>query len=249
MASGALIWIVAGGLLMSCFALVGGVTLVLPEKVLKRLLLPLVALAAGTLLGGALFHLVPAAVENLGNRLSVYTSILAGFAAFFALEQFLNWHHCHRAPCDHRPLNYLILIADAIHNFVGGLAVGGAFLVDVRVGISAWLAAAAHELPQELGDFGILVHGGWKPARALLYNFLSALTFPLGGLAAFGLARAADVAFLLPFAAGNFIYIAAADLIPEVKHHVSLRQSALHFVFFATGLALLLAVRLAFEHS
>lgn len=235
---------------MSALALIGGVTLVLPEKKLKPLLLPLVALAAGTLLGGALFHLIPASVDALGNHLSIYVWILAGFAAFFALEQFLNWHHCHRSPCEHerQPLTYLILIADSLHNFVGGLAVGGAFLVDIRVGISARLAAAAHEVPQELGDFGILLHGGWKPARALLFNFFSALTFLLGGLVAWSFARTIDVTFLLPFAAGNFIYIAAADLIPEVKHHVSLRQSALHFVSFLAGLSLLFAVRLIFEH-
>jgi zinc and cadmium transporter len=173
------LWILAGGILMSAIALVGSVTLILSESALKRILLPLVALAAGTLLGGALFHMIPAAVDRLGNRLSIYVWILAGFAVFFALEQFLHWHHCHSVPCEHqrRPLTHLILIADGLHNFIGGLAVAGAFLIDVRVGISAWLAAAAHEVPQELGDFGILVHGGWSKRRALLYNFFSALTF------------------------------------------------------------------------
>jgi zinc and cadmium transporter len=113
------------------------------------------------------------------------------------------------------------LIADALHNFIGGLAVAGAFLIDIRVGISAWIAAAAHEVPQELGDFGILIHGGWKKGRALLYNLLSALTFLIGGLIAYSASLKTDVTFLLPFAAGNFIYIAAADLIPEIKHEES----------------------------
>jgi zinc and cadmium transporter len=116
-------------------------------------------------------------------------------------------------------LTYLILIADGVHNFIGGLAVAGAFLIDVRVGIRTWLAAAAHEVPQELGDFGIVIHGGWNKGKALLYNFLSALTFLLGGIIAYSASFALDVTFLLPFAAGNFIYIAAADLIPEIKHH------------------------------
>jgi zinc and cadmium transporter len=206
----------------------------------------MVALAAGTLLGGALFHLIPAAVGQLGNRLSVYMWVVGGFVVFFGLEQFLNWHHCHHVPCEHQPLTYLILAADALHNFVGGLAVSGAFLIDVRVGISAWIAAAAHEVPQELGDFAVLVHGGWKAPRALLFNFLSALTFLAGGLVAYASARAFDIAFLLPFAAGNFIYIAAADLIPEVKQHARLSVNVLHFTAFAAGLALLLLVRLAF---
>jgi zinc and cadmium transporter len=242
----ALLWILAGGVVMSAIALVGSVTLVLSEATLKKLILPLVALAAGTLLGGALFHMIPAAVDALGNRLSIYVWVFLGFAVFFALEQFLHWHHCHRVPCEHqlRPLTYLILIADGLHNFIGGLAVAGAFIIDVRVGISAWIAAAAHEVPQELGDFGILVHGGWSKRRALFYNFLSALTFLVGGLVAYAVSLTADVSFLLPFAAGNFIYIAAADLIPEVKHEESLARAGLHFVCFLIGLLLLLVIRL-----
>jgi zinc and cadmium transporter len=243
------LWILVGGIAMSAIALVGSLTLVLSENALRRILLPLVAMAAGTLLGGALFHMIPAAVDALANRLSIYIWVLIGFAVFFALEQFLHWHHCHRLPCEHQlqPITYLILIADALHNFIGGLAVAGAFLIDVRVGLSAWLAAAAHEVPQELGDFGILVHGGWRKGQALLFNFLSALAFLFGGLVAYGASLRLDVTFLLPFAAGNFIYIAAADLIPEVKHERSLARAAVHFGAFLFGLALLLAVRMAFQ--
>jgi len=233
---------------MSAIALVGSVTLVLREETLKKLLLPLVALASGTLLGGALFHMIPASVDKLGNQLSIYIWILVGFALFLGLEQFLHWHHCHRTPSEHRPLTYLILIADGVHNFIGGLAVAGAFLIDIRVGISAWLAAAAHEVPQELGDFGILIHGGWKRGRALLYNFLSALTFLMGGLVVYGASFTFDVTFLLPFAAGNFIYIAAADLIPEIKYAESARLNVMHFLSFLIGIALLLVVRFMFEH-
>ena len=241
------LWIFVGGIAMSAIALVGSVTLVFPEETLKKLLLPLVALAAGTLLGGALFHMIPAAVDKLGNDLSIYVWILIGFGIFLGLEQFLHWHHCHRAPSEHRPLTYLILIADTLHNFIGGLAVAGAFLIDIRVGISAWIAAAAHEVPQELGDFGILIHGGWNKGKALLYNFLSALTFLVGGLVAYGVSRTIDVTFLLPFAAGNFIYIAAADLIPEIKHEESARLNIVHFLSFMIGIALLLIVRFVFE--
>lgn len=242
-----LLWIVGGGVLMSAIALVGGFTLLLSEARLSAILLPLVALSAGTLLGGALFHLLPAAIDRSGNRLDVYVWLLAGFAVFFLLEQFLNWHHCHQVRCDHKPLTYLILVADGVHNFIGGLAVAGAFLIDIRLGISAWLAAAAHEIPQELGDFAVLVHGGWKPVRALVFNVASALTFLLGGIVAYGSSRVADVSFLLPFAAGNFLYIAAADLIPEVKHHTSMARNILHFVAFLAGIGLLLAVRLLFD--
>lgn len=154
-------WITGSGLLMSAIALVGSITLLLPERTLERLLLPLVALAAGSLLGGALFHLLPAAVEAMENSIAVYAWLALGFVTFFALEQFLHWHHCHHATHRHRrPLGHLMLLADGLHNFIGGLAVGGAFLIDIRVGVTAWIAAVAHEVPQELGDFGVLVHSG-----------------------------------------------------------------------------------------
>src|SRR5690606_22806845 len=179
-------WIVLSGILMSAIALVGSITLLLPPEMLERLLRPLVAFAAGTLLGGALLHMLPAALEVTGPRPSVLLAVLIGFTVFFAIEQFLHWHRSHRGAADERkPLTYLILIGDALHNFIGGLGVAAAFIADVRVGIGAWLAAAAHEVPQELGDFGVLVHGGWPRGRALLFNVLSAITFLIGSLIAY----------------------------------------------------------------
>jgi zinc and cadmium transporter len=203
-------WIVVGGLLMSAIALVGSLTLVLSEAALRRVTLPLVALAAGSLLGGAFFHMLPVSVRVMGAASSIYLWLVAGFVAFFCLEQFLHWHHCHQAPNDHRrPLGYLVLIADGLHNLLGGLAVGAAFVTDLSVGVTTWIAAAAHEIPQELGDFGALIHSGWSKKAALAFNFLSALTFLVGGLLAYFAAKGMNVAFLVPFAAGNFIYIAS----------------------------------------
>jgi zinc and cadmium transporter len=235
-------WIVVAGVGMSLLALSGSVTFVLPDRLFDRVVLPLVAVAAGSLLGGALFHMLPAAVDRLGNVLSVYVWLAAGLFSFFLLEQYLHWHHCHRARCEHGPLGYLILLADGVHNFIGGLAVAAAFLVDIRLGIVTWLVAAAHEVPQEMGDFGILVHSGWSRGSALVYNVLSGLTFLVGGLVAYAASGSLDVAVLVPFAAGNFLYIALADLVPELTTSPVPRDRAIHALGLAAGLLLLLAV-------
>ncbi|MCV7151479.1 ZIP family metal transporter [Mycolicibacterium pyrenivorans] len=237
-------WIVLAGLAMSALALVGSGALLIPERLFSRVVMPLVALAAGALIGGALFHMLPESIAVIGNHLSVYAWVAAGILSFHVLEQFLHWHHCHRPIGEHRPLGYLILAADGLHNLIGGVAVGSAFIVDIRLGIVTWVVAAAHEIPQELGDFGILVHSGWSTRHALLYNAASALTFPLGGLLAYGFAGRVDVAVLVPFAAGNFIYIALADLLPEITTSPGRQQKIVHTASFAGGLALLWTIAL-----
>ena len=226
----------------SALALVGSVTLLLQESTLQKVLLPLVAFAAGSLVGGALFHMIPASL----TRMPVMSSLIwvaIGFLLFFGIEQFLHWHHCHRAGAECRqPLGYLILIGDGLHNFLGGLSIAGVFLMDVRLGIAAWIAAAAHEIPQELGDFAVLVHAGRKKRTALLLNFASGLTFLVGGLVAYAASRHIAVDWLVPLAAGNFLYIGAADLVPEVNKSHTIGGSFVHFFMFTVGLGLLLAV-------
>lgn len=238
------LWIVGSGVLMSAIALVGSLTLLMRESTLQKLIMPLVAFAAGTLLGGAFFHMLPAAASRLGNDLSLYGWMLGGFVVFLGLEQLMHWHHCHRASADCRkPLGYMILLGDGLHNLLGGLSVAGTFLMDVRLGIATWLAAAAHEVPQELGDFGVLLHAGWDKRRALLYNVLSGLTFLLGGLMTYAISYRIDVAFLVPLAAGSFLYIGASDLVPEIAKHQRLGVSFVNFLAFIAGLALLAALR------
>jgi zinc and cadmium transporter len=238
-----LLWIVASGVLMSAIALTGGVTLVLSEAARQRIMLPLVAFAAGSLIGGALLHMIPAALNRGAPAGTTLLWVLAGFGVFFAIEQFLHWHHCHRASTScKQPLTYLILFGDGLHNFLGGLAVASTFLVDIRLGISTWLAAAAHEIPQELGDFAVLVHGGWEKGKALAFNVASALTFLLGGLVAYSAATRIDVEFLVPFAAGNFLYIGASDLVPEVNRHERLAVNLVHFAAFALGTLTILGI-------
>ena len=235
-----LAWILAGGLLMSLVAMVGGLTLLLAPRTLQRLLMPLLSLAAGSLLGGALFHMLPEGMGAIGARAgSAY--VAAGFSAFLALELFLQWHHSHRTSAGSgEPLAILILLGDALHNFIGGLGIASTFVLNPAAGVAAWCAALAHELPQELGDFAILLHSGWSAGAALRWNLISALTFPLGGVLAWLLAQSLSVAGLALFAGGNFLYIAASDLVPEIKTSTSLRSGALRFGWFSAGLLLML---------
>jgi zinc and cadmium transporter len=237
----ALTWIVLGGVLMSVIAMVGGITLLMKPETLDRLLMPLVAFAAGSLIGGAFFHMIPAALAaNIPPR-DAGIAVAAGFTVFLLLEQMLHWHHHHKAKGDDKePLTYLVLIGDGLHNFLGGLAIGGTFLIDVRLGITSWLAAAAHEVPQELGDFAVLVHGGWRKIQALCFNVLSGMTFLVGGLAAYSLSFQMDVSWLIPFAAGNFLYIGASDLVPEINKSRDRKSAVIHLLSFLLGLAVLL---------
>ena len=229
--------------------MIGGVTTVLRPATLERLLLPLVSLAAGTLLGGAFFHMIPEGSRSL-DPLTAAVWLMFGFSIFLALEQFLHWHHSHRAAVQYRlPVTYLILIGDAAHNFLGGVGIASTFIIDPRAGIIAWFAAAAHELPQELGDFAVLVHGGWSRGRALLWNLISALTFPLGALLVYFASLRVEVAGLVMFGAGSFIYIAASDLIPEIKQHARLRGAALNFSLFAAGLILMFVLAYVFQQG
>jgi zinc and cadmium transporter len=248
-------WILGSGLLMSCISFLGAVTFIIPERVVQSMLLPLVSLAAGSLLGSALFYLLPESVEVMGNGMNVYLYVLAGFLTFFILEQFLHWHHYHGTEDElhqhhhhqHKPVTYLVLISHGIHNFVDGIVVGGSFLVDIRIGIFAWIGVALHEIPQKLGDYSILLHGGWKQKKALIYNFLCSLSFLAGSLLIFFLAKEIEVHFLIPFAAGMFLYVAAVDLVPEIKNHHNVKKNAIHFISFVIGVAIILTFRLLLD--
>lgn len=235
--------IAIGALLMSLIAMVGAITLVLPARRLNALLLPLVALAAGSLLGGALFHMLPEGFTQLLPRQGAVW-IGAGFSSFLVLEQSVHWHHSHRGQPERsavavQPMALLILLGDGLHNFIGGLGITGTYLINPAAGIAAWLAAVLHEIPQELGDFGVLVHSGWSPARALFWNLISALTFPLGALLAWSFRTNLPLAPLVLFAAGNFLYIAASDLVPEIKSMQRTIPAAANVGWFLLGLLML----------
>ncbi len=239
-----LLWILGSTFAMSLVAWIGLITLAFNESTLRKFLLPLVAFAAGSLMGGSFLHLIPETVLRTGPRMDMFLWLLFGFSLFLLMEQCLLWYHHHVVPSDQKePFTYLILLADGLHNFVGGMVIAGSFLISVPVGILTWFAAAAHEIPQELGDFGVLLKGGWEKTQALTLNFLSALMIVPGGMFAYFLSTRMDTTFLLPFSAGNFIYIAASNLIPEIKHSENLRNGIVQFLAFMLGIGLVLAVR------
>ncbi|MBD3208134.1 MAG: ZIP family metal transporter [Candidatus Nealsonbacteria bacterium] len=232
---------------ISLVAFVGAVTLFVKEELLDKALLFFVSFSAGALLGGAFLHLIPESLEELppGHNMDVFLYVLVGFCAFFVLENFIHWHHHHaREHPKIMPFSYLILVSDAVHNFIDGLVVAASFVSSFHLGMVTTLSVALHEIPQEIGDFGILVYGGIERTRALFLNFLSAISVVAGGIAGFLLKEklGGSIAYLLPFAAGNFIYIASSDLIPEIKSHQTMR-SFVHFLVFLAGIGIMLLLK------
>ncbi len=246
----ALLWAVGATVIVSLLSLVGIFSLAMKEKLLHRILLLLVGLSAGALMGGAFFHLIPEAAEQVGIE---YTGImvLVGFCLFFLIERVLHWHHCHKnGKCDVHMFTYMNLIGDGVHNLIDGLVIAAAFVTDFGLGIVTTIAVITHEIPQELGDFGVLVYGGFSKLKALMYNFLSALTAVLGAVIGVFLASYTDgfTSMLIPFAAGGFIYISASDLTPELHKEPKLGKSMMSFLFFLIGIGLMIGIKMLFEH-
>ena len=209
----------------------------------KRQVLYLVSFSVGGLLGGAFFHLVPEAIEINGEVLMVSTWLLVGIFTSYILEMVLKWRHCHIPTSDEHPHSfaYINLIGDGIHNMIDGIIIGGAYLTSTSLGVATTIAVCLHEIPQEIGDFGVLVYAGMTRRRALLLNLASALTAVLGVVVALTLSAYVEnlVSLLLPFAAGNFIYIAGSDLVPELQDEKRLSSSLVQLALMMLGLSLL----------
>lgn len=239
--------IIVSSLLISLIAFVGVVSLAVKDEVLDRILLCLVGFAAGALIGGAFLHLLPETVEK-STSMNVFLALSLGFFLFFLLEKLL-WRHCHKGKCEVHPFAYINLIGDGVHNFIDGLVMAASFLSGVELGIVTSLAVAFHEVPQEIGDFGVLVYGGLEKSRALILNFLTALTVIIGGFVGYFLSShiGESMIFILPFTAGGFIYIAASDLIPELHREVNPKRSLASFAVFFLGFVFMLLVKLYFS--
>jgi len=244
-----LFWIVGSAFLVSLLSLVGVTTFVVKGRPLEMLLLALVGFSAGALMGGAFLHMLPEALEH-SESVSTFSYAIFGFTFFFLMEKFLYWRHCHRGKCDIHTFTYMNLVGDGIHNFTDGLVIASSFVAGLPLGIATTLAVIAHEVPQEIGDFGVLVYGGFTKLRALLFNFLVQTTAILGGIVGYLLIPYVGglSLLILPFAAGGFIYISGSDLIPELHKQEDLKKSTLSFTFFLAGILFMWALKLALIH-
>ncbi|MCJ7740780.1 ZIP family metal transporter [Candidatus Microgenomates bacterium] len=239
------VYIILSTFFISLGALVGVFTFSLKQEKLSKILLFMVSLSAGALMGGAFLHLLPEATEKLEAE-TVYIIVLISFILFFLVEKLFHWRHCHKGKCDVHSFGYMNLFGDSIHNFIDGLIIAATFLTDIRLGFITTLAVALHEIPQEIGDFGVLLYAGFEKEKALVANFLVALTVVLGGIVGYFLSFQLEnfVKYLLPVAAGGFIYISASDLMPEIRKEESLKKSLLSFGMFLIGVLFMYLVKL-----
>jgi len=230
--------------LVSLLSFVGLLFLALKEEKLKKILLFLVSFAAGGLLGDAFLHLLPEAVEGTGFNLAVSLTVLIGLLTFFVLEKFISWRHCHIPTSKEHPhpLAFMNLMGDCFHNFTDGMIIAASFLANTPLGIATTLAVIFHEIPQEIGDFGVLIHGGFTKNKALLFNFASAL-MAIGGAILVLFLGTRFINFtrlLIPFTAGGFIYIAGSDLIPELHKETNLAKSLVQMLGLILGIGVML---------
>jgi len=240
------VWIIASTVIVSLISLVGIFTIGIKEKLLEKILFGLIGFSAGALIGGAFLHILPEALESNSSS-SVFTLLILGLVIFFLMERYLHWRHCHEEEghCKTHPFTYLSLVGDTFHNFFDGMVIAASFIVSVKLGVVTTLAVILHEIPQELGDFGVLVYGGFSKRKALFCNFISAVAAIVGAVTAYfisdfvhGLSN-----YILPITAGGFIYIAASDLIPEIHKEKDQKRATLAFAAFLAGIIFMAIVK------
>ncbi len=254
----AIIYTLLSVIIVSLVSFVGAFSFFLQRGNSKKILLILVSLSAGTLFGGAFLHLLPEAVEKQGFTLQISLLLLAGVVVFFVLEKFIHWRHCHHHSFtkhdqhgtvnnhNHKPthIGVLNLLGDGLHNFLDGLVIAASYLVDIQLGIATTIAVILHEVPQELADFGVLLYSGFSKSKALLLNFASGAVAIAGAIVGlfFSSTSQSFSTYILPFAAGGFVYIAGSNLIPELHKHGEAEESIWHFIALVAGIALMVAI-------
>lgn len=235
-------------IVVSLISLIGLITLGIKLNKLKNILLFLVSFSTGALLGDSFIHLLPEAVEEFGFGIEVSLYVILGIIIFFILEKIIHWRHCHHPTHKDHPHPFAImnLIGDGLHNFIDGMIIGGSYLVSIPVGFATTIAVILHEIPQEIGDFGVLIHGGFTKKKAIFLNFLSALGAIIGAIISLIIGSSFEnyALFLLPLTAGGFIYIAASDLIPELHKEVKVYLSLIQIVGILLGVGVMLLLTL-----
>lgn len=251
----ATIYSITSVLIVSLISLIGLTAISIREDKLKKILIYLVSFSTGALLGDAFVHLLPEAVEEGGGlTLTISIFVLSGILFSFVIEKFIHWHHCHHTHSPecmeqhHHVQSFakMNLIGDMVHNLIDGLIIGGSYLVSLPVGLATTVAVILHEIPQEIGDFGILLHGGYTRKRALFLNFITALAAVVGAVIALLASQYIPhlTQFLIPFAAGGFIYIAGSDLMPEMHKETDSKKSFVQLLAFMLGILVMMAMLL-----
>ena len=233
-------------LIVSLLSLIGVIALSIKKDRLKKILIYTISFSAGALFGDAFIHLIPEAVEETGFSLKTALYILSGIVFSFITEKFIHWRHCHLPHSKEHihPFAIMNLLGDSVHNFIDGLIIGTSYLVNIPTGIATTIAVILHEIPQEIGDFGVLLQGGFSKAKALAFNFLTAATAILGAIISLMLSSYIKglTTFLIPFAAGTFIYIAGTDLIPQLHKEVKFQRSLIQLVTFLIGIGIMVSL-------
>lgn len=228
---------------VSLISLIGVIVLAIKQEILNRIVFVLVSLAVGALFGDALIHLLPEAYRTFSSELTVSYLVMAGFLLFFLVEKYLHWHHHHdeESGVHIHPVGYINLVSDAMHNFIDGVLIGVSYLVSIPLGIATTLAVILHEIPQEIGDFGVLISAGFTRKRALWLNFATGLTAVLGTVLALLLGGRLEalIAYAIPLTAGGFLYIAAVDLLPPLHKETRPIRSLLQLVAIVAGVAIM----------
>lgn len=248
------IYALASVTIVSLISLIGIVFISFRLQALQRIVSLLVSFAVGALLGNAILHLLPEAFHLIPNTGTIALLFLAGVLALFSLEKFLHWHHDHNLSPDAEPkiktYGYISLLADGFHNFTDGILIGGAWLVSPEIGLATTLAIILHEVPQEISDFGVLIHAGFSKKKALRVNFFAALSAVAGAVLALWLGQTLDsfATHILPFAAGGFVYLACSDLIPELHKKNSTKNSLAQLAGIIAGVALMYLISTGHHH-
>jgi len=244
------VWLysLASVFIISLISLVGVFTLGMNVDKLKKILIYLISFSAGALFGDAFIHLLPEVIKNYGFGVLSAIYILTGILIFFILEKFVHWQHCHMpiTKTHVHPFAYMNLVGDSLHNFIDGLIIAGSYLASIPVGIATTFAVVLHEIPQEIGDFGVLIHGGFKRGKAIMLNFLTALVAVIGTIVALVLGNYVSniQQIIVPLAIGGFLYIAGSDLIPELHKETKILISVGQIIAFVFGILIMMALLL-----